>query len=353
LAIAQRLNAILLTQPEDCRYISGFTGSGGWSGTLFVSQDSAVLATDFIHLEQARQEAPDFDIVAIKNYAQGFAQLLSGNGKPGKVGFEADVLTVAEFRRLSEEADRARAELMPTEEIVASLRATKDEGEISCLLRAAFIADTAIDYIASEIRPGMTEKEVAWEIEKYIRGNGSEPVPFDIIVASGPNAALPHAKPSDRPISNGDPIILDIGARWKGYCSDLSRTLCLGARGDRFQAIWDLVLKAQLSAVDSIEVGMTGAQADGIAREVIGQGGYKDAFGHGLGHGVGLAVHERPKISLNSTDVIEENMAFTIEPGIYIAGWGAVRIEDTVVIRNGKVQPLTKAPKNPNPAEAS
>jgi Xaa-Pro aminopeptidase len=199
----------------------------------------------------------------------------------------------------------------------------------------------------------MTEKEVAWEIEKYIRDNGSEPIPFDIIVASGPNAALPHAKPTDRPISDGEPIILDIGARWKGYCSDLSRTLCLGLHDKRFQAIYNLVLKAQLSALDGIGAGMTGAQADGIARGVIDQGGYKDAFGHGLGHGVGLAVHERPRVSLNSVDVIQENMVFTVEPAIYIMGWGGVRIEDTVVIRNGKVQPLTKAAKNAYPTEAS
>lgn len=347
------LNAILLTQPENCRYISGFTGSSGPAATLLISQDSAVLATDFIHFEQAKQEASDFDVITVKNSSQGFAQLLSGSGKLGKVGFEANVLSVAEFRRLSEEADKARAELVPTEEIMESLREVKDEDEISCILRAAFIADAAIGYIAGEIHSGMTEKEVAWEMEKYLRDNGSEPIPFDIIVASGPNAALPHGKPTDRPISDGEPIILDIGARWKGYCSDLSRTLCLGLRGERFQSICDLVLKAQLSALDSIGAGMTGAQADGIARGVIDQGGYKDAFGHGLGHGVGLAVHERPRVSLNSTDVIQENMVFTVEPAIYIVGWGGVRIEDTVVIRNGRVQPLTKATKNANPAEAS
>jgi len=365
LAIAQRLqrlrqqltdkhlSAILLTQPENCRYISGFTGSSGPAGTLLISQDNAVLATDFIHFEQARQETPDFDVIAVKNSSQGFAQLLSGNGKLGKVGFEANVLSVADFRRLSEEADKARVELVPTEEIMESLRGVKDEDEISCILRAAFVADTAIDHMAGEIHSGMTEKEVAWEIEKYLRDNGSEPIPFDIIVASGPNAALPHAKPTDRPISKGEPIILDIGARWKGYCSDLSRTLCLGPRGERFQAIYDLVLKAQLSALDGIRAGMTGAQADGLARGVIEKGGYMDAFGHGLGHGVGLAVHERPRVSLNSADVIQENTVFTVEPAIYIVGWGGVRIEDTVLIRNGRVQPLTKATKNANPAEVS
>jgi Xaa-Pro aminopeptidase len=365
LAIAQRLqrlrqqlaekglNAILVTQPENCRYISGFTGSSGPAATLLISQDSAVLATDFIHFEQAEQEATDFDVITVSNSSQRFAQLLSGNGELGKVGFEANVLSVAEFRRLCEEADKARVEMVPTEEILDCLRAVKDEDETSCILRAAFIADTAIAYIADEIHSGMTEKEVAWEIEKYIRENGSEPLPFDIIVASGPNAALPHAKPTDRPISQGEPIILDIGARWKGYCSDLSRTLCLGPHGGRFQAVYDLVIQAQAAALDSIEAGMTGAQADGIARGVIDHAGYKDAFGHGLGHGVGLAVHERPRVSPASTDVIQENMVFTVEPAIYIAGWGGVRIEDTVVIRNGKAQLLTKATKNANPTEAS
>lgn len=351
--VEKSLNAILLTQPDNCRYISGFTGSSGPVATLLISQDSAVLATDFIHFEQARQEAPDFDVITISSSAQRFAHLLSGTGKLGKVGFEANVLSVAEFRGLSEEADRAKVELVPTEEIVDCLRAVKDEDEISCILRAAFIADTAIGYIAGEIHSGMTEKEVAWELEKYIRENGSQPLPFDIIVASGPNAALPHAKPTDRPISNGEPIIFDIGARWKGYCSDLSRTLWLGQCAERLQSIYDVVLHAQLSALDRIEAGMTGAQADGIARKVIDRAGYKDAFGHGLGHGVGLAVHERPRVSLTSADVIQENMVFTVEPAIYIAGWGGVRIEDTVVVRDGRVQTLTKAAKNANPAEVS
>ena len=347
------LSAVLLTQPENCRYISGFTGSSGPAATLLISQDSAVLATDFIHFEQARQEAPEFDVITINNSSQRFTQLLSSGGKLGKVGFEANVLSVAEFRRLSEEAEKVRVELVPAEETLDGIRAVKDEEEISCILRAAFIADTAINHIAGRIHPGMTEKEAAWETEKYIRENGSEPIPFDIIVASGPNAALPHAKPTDRPISAGEPVIFDIGARWKGYCSDLSRTFCLGPRNERFQAVYDLVLRAQMAALDGIEAGMTGAQADGIARGIIDEGGYKDAFGHGLGHGVGLAVHERPRVSSLSTDVVEENMVFTVEPGVYIVGWGGVRIEDTVVIRNGKVQLLTKAGKNPNPTETA
>ncbi len=349
----QGLDAIILTKPEDCRYLSGFTGSSGPAAMLFISAERAALATDFIHLEQARQESPGFTIVPVNASSRRFTELLSGGSLPGKVGFEADVVSVAEFRRLSDEADKAGVELVPTEGVVESLRTVKDEEEISCILRAAFIADTAMKHIAARLRPGMTEREAAWEVEKSLRDSGSEPLPFDIIVASGPNAALPHAKPTDRSIGESEPVILDIGARWKGYCSDLSRTMCLGEGPDRFRAVYDLVLRAQAAALDGVHPGMTGAQADGIARALIDGAGYREAFGHGLGHGVGLAVHEKPRVSLSSADVIEENMVFTVEPGVYVAGWGGVRIEDTVVIRDGRAQPLTRASKDPRPAEAS
>lgn len=348
----QGLDAIILTKPEDCRYLSGFTGSGGPAAMLLVSADRAALATDFIHLEQARREAPAFTIIPAGGSSRRLTELLAGGPPPGKAGFEADVVPVAEFRRLSEEAQKAGLELVPTEGVVDELRMVKDEDEISCVLRAAFMADAAMTHISSRLRPAMTEREAAWEVERCLREGGSEPLPFDIIVASGPNAALPHAKPTDRPFSEGEPIIFDIGARWKGYCSDLSRTLCLGPAPDRLRAIYGLVLRAQAAALEGIRAGMTGSQADGIARAVISQEGYGDAFGHGVGHGVGLAVHERPRVSLNSADVIEENMVFTVEPGIYIAGWGGVRIEDTVVIRNGRAQPLTRSGKEARPTEA-
>ncbi len=354
LQLAERgLDAIILTKPEDCRYLSGFTGSGGPAAMLLISADRAALATDFIHLEQARQEAPGFTIIPVGGSSRRLTELLSGGPPPARVGFEADVISVAEFRRLSQEAGMAGLELVPTEGVVDALRMVKDEEEISCVLRAAFMADTAMACIASRIRPAMTEREAAWEVEKSLRQSGSEPLPFDIIVASGPNAALPHAKPTDRPFSEGEPIIFDIGARWKGYCSDLSRTLCLGPVPDRLRTVYDLVLQAQAAALDGIRAGMTGAQADGMARSVIDAAGHGEAFGHGLGHGVGLAVHERPRVSLNSADVIEENMVFTVEPGVYIAGWGGVRIEDTVVIRNGRAQPLTRSGKDARPPEAS
>jgi Xaa-Pro aminopeptidase len=337
------LDGIIITQPDNCRYISGFTGSGG---TILVSQSTAILVTDFIYAEQAKQEAPPFHIIVAANSAQRFSLLLSDQaGK--RLGFEPNILTFSDHQRLAEEAGKAHSTIVPAEGMIDSLRSVKEAEELALIEKAAALADSAVRYIMAEIRPGMTEKEAGWEIEKYLRERNSEAVPFDIIVASGPNAALPHARPTERPISTSEPIIIDLGARVEGYCSDISRTLCLGHRDDTFRRIYDLVLEAQLAAMANIEAGMTGARVDGLARTVIEHGGYKEAFGHGLGHGLGLAVHEEPRIGPNSTAVIAENAVFTIEPGIYISGWGGVRIEDTVLIEKGKARPLTRAPKTP------
>jgi len=191
----------------------------------------------------------------------------------------------------------------------------------------------------------MSEKEVAWEIEKFLREKGSEPIPFDIIVASGSNSALPHAKPSPRTIHSGEPVVIDIGARCGGYCSDLSRTICLGTADDTFNKVYDTVVEAQLTAMAAIREGMSGGEIDNLARMVIKQAGYGEAFGHGLGHGIGLAPHELPRLGLNSLDHLADGMVFTIEPGIYLVGWGGVRIEDIVVMEGGKIRVISKARK--------
>ena len=343
--LERSLDAIIITQPENCRYVSGFTGSSGSAGTLLISHDSAILATDFIHFEQAKQEAPDFDIVITGNHAQRFAVLLSRQ-RIEKLGFEANFLCFADYQRLAEEASNMHSGIVATTGIVELIRAVKEEDELAFLEKAAGLADGAVGHIMAEIHPGMTEKEAAWSMERYLRERNSEPVPFDIIVASGPNAALPHAKPTERTISNSEPIVIDLGARVNGYSSDLSRTLCLGDQGDTFPKIYNLVLQAQLSAISNLEVGMTCSQVDSLARTLIEQGGYQEAFGHGLGHGVGLAVHEEPRLAPNSSSTIMENMVFTIEPAIYLSGWGGVRIEDMVLVEKGKARLLTKTPRN-------
>ena len=339
--LEKELDAILISQPENYRYLSGFTGS---AGCLVVACDSTVLATDSIHFEQAKIEAVGFEIVRVKSRTEGFAELMRGR-QIGRVGFEADNISFTECQRLAEEAEKLHIQLVPTEGLVEVLRMVKEEEEISCLVRAAEIANAALEHIAQEIRPGMKERETAWEAEKFLRENGSEAIPFEVVVASGPNAALPHARPTERVISPGEPVVIDLGARMNGYSSDLSRTLCLNAGGETFTEIYDLVLQAQLSALEGLEAGMTGEQVDNLARKIIQQAGYGDAFGHGLGHGVGLAVHEGPRLGPNSTDVLREQMVFTIEPGVYIPGWGGVRIEDTVMLDKGRVKMLTTASK--------
>ena len=251
------------------------------------------------------------------------------------------------YRQLTETLDKLKIplKLVPLDGTVESLRAVKEPEEIEFIMKAAEISDRAFQYIEARIKAGMTEIEVAWEIEKFLRDNGSQTLPFNVIVASGPNSALPHARPTSRPIQTGEPILLDIGARVSGYCSDLSRTICLGTPDDTFKKIYDIVLGAQLAVTAIIKEGMTGEQVDSLARTIIEQAGYGKAFGHSLGHGVGIAPHESPRLGPGSVETITSGMVFTNEPGIYLPGWGGIRIEDLVVMENGKIRVISKARK--------
>ncbi|MBA7618199.1 Aminopeptidase YpdF [subsurface metagenome] len=334
------LDAILVSQGENRRYLSGFTGSAGF---LLISEGKAIQATDFRYVEQAQGQAPDFEIFQIQGELPVWLPDLASSLNVKRIGFEAGNISFSTYRRLAATMDEKR--LVPTEEMVESLRAVKDERELELITRAVELTDDAFEAIAPRISPGMKEKEVAWEIEKLLREKGSESLPFPSIVASGPNAALPHATPSERPILDGEPVVIDIGARIEGYCSDLSRTICPGNKDKTFAKVYDLVLGAQLTAIATIEAGMSGEQADALARTVIEQGGYGEAFGHGLGHGVGLAPHEQPRLGRGSSTVLSDGMVFTIEPGIYVKGWGGVRIEDLAVMEKGKVRVLSKAKK--------
>jgi len=221
----------------------------------------------------------------------------------------------------------------------------KDDNELAAHSKAAEIVDIAFEQLMSRIKSGMTEKEIAWVLESLIRENGSGAIPFGIIVASGTNAAFPHFSATDRKINVGEPITMDFGARVDGYCSDITRTVCMGKPDSKLIDIYNLVLNAQMKAIKEIKSGMTGEQADEIARSVIEKAGYGEYFGHGLGHGIGLDVHEEPRLAENSTDTLADGMVFSIEPGIYIPGWGGVRLEDMVVLENGNVKTLTNAVK--------
>jgi Xaa-Pro aminopeptidase len=339
----REIDAIFISQPDSRRYLSGFDGSAGY---LLITTREAVLATDFRYLEQAQKQAPDYEIFEISsNIVDWFPKLVSGVSLK-RLGFEAGHITFACYRQLSDILSKAplQLKLVPMDGLVESLRMIKGPEEIELISQAAAISDAAFEYIEGMIHPGMSEQAVAWEIEKFMRERGSQAVPFDIIVASGPNSALPHARPSSRPINSGEPIIIDLGARIGGYSSDLTRTLCLGL-DRKFSAVYDTVLGAQLTAIAIIREGMTSAEADRMARIVIEEAGYGKAFGHALGHGIGLSPHERPRLGPNSDEQLTDGMMFTIEPGIYFSGWGGVRIEDLVLMESGKVRVISKSRK--------
>jgi Xaa-Pro aminopeptidase len=341
----KEVDALLISQLQNVRYLSGFTGSSGW---LLISGQDAILATDFRYVEQAEREASGFEITQIRQELHDWLPALASDLGWRRLGFEASSVSYDDYHKLSQAIKTKQVDLalVPTTGIVERLRSIKEPEELVLIRKAVELADAAFEQVKPTIRPGVTEKEIAWEIEKILRQKGSEGVPFEIIVASGSNSALPHARPTGKTLCFGEPVLIDMGARVGGYCSDLSRTLFLGKLNKTFREIYSIVLKAQATAMAGIRSDMDASQADRLARSIIEQAGYGDAFGHGLGHGVGLAVHELPRVGLSSSDSFADGMVFTIEPGIYLAGQGGVRIEDMVVLEGGEARPLTKAGKD-------
>ena len=334
------IDGLVVSSRENVRYLLGFAGSAGW---IFVSREDAVLATDSRYIEHASATIPVGSVRLSTNGLPDTVAELVVESHCAACGFEADNLTHSLAASLQDRLNSRKTgyELHPTERLVDRLRMTKDSSELALIQQAAKLADGALEHVRSVLRPGMTELEAAWEIEKWLREHGSEPVPFNVIAASGPNSALPHAVPGSRKIRNGDPVVFDLGARVGGYCSDLTRTLFVGEPDEAVRRIYGIVLQAQRAALSGVRSGMTAMDADALARDIISGAGYSEYFGHGLGHGVGLAVHEYPTVSLRSADTLQEMMVFTIEPGIYVPGIGGVRIEDTVVLRGGSAKTLT------------
>jgi len=340
----EEIDGILISQAENRRYLSGFDGSAGF---LLITPKEKILATDFRYTAQAKNQAPGYELFSANDDIANWFPKLAAELRVKRLGFEAKDVSFARHRQLYDILNKGKSQLklIPVEGMVESLRAIKEPEEIELITKAAEIADAAMEYIQDKIQAGMTEEEIAWEIEKFMREKGSQTIPFDVIVASGKNTALPHAQPSTKAINSGEPVMIDIGARIGGYGSDLSRTICIGTPDDKFKKLYDIVLGAQLGAMAIIKEGMTGAEADNLARVMIEEAGYAEAFGHGLGHGVGLAPHEQPRLGPGSSDKLAEGMVFTIEPGIYLDGWGGVRIEDLVIMEEGKVREISKARK--------
>ena len=339
------IDALLISQPENLLYLSGFTGSSGW---LLISEQNAILATDFRYVEQAKEESTYFQILQIKREFRDWLPGLVSDLGWHKLGFEANSISYESYHKISEaiKSRQVSLELVPTTGIVDQLRSIKEPEELQFITEAVALTDAVFEQAKVIIHPSMTEKELSWEIEKSLRQEGSEGMPFEIIVASGPNSALPHARPTEKIIGSGEPILIDMGAKINGYCSDFSRTLVLGKADKSLHEIYNIVLEAQITAIERVESGMDASQADRLARSVIEQAGYGDAFGHGLGHGVGLAVHEFPSLGPSSSDSLADGMVFTIEPGIYLTGQGGVRIEGMVVLENGRATVLSKSKRD-------
>lgn len=346
------LGALLVTNPENRRYLSGFTGhdSGADSaGALLVTGAQVTLLTDGRYTEQAEGECSGVRVVRRDgDFAALAAQLLRESGA-GRAGFEAAHLTVASRDDLDSAlaaGEGARPELVPTRQVVERLRVVKDAAELDAIERAVAITDETFLHLTGYLQPGLTERQVAREVERYMLEHGAEGLAFDTMVASGPNAALPHATPTERALALGEPIIIDMGARYGGYCSDMTRTVCLGEPGAEAQRIYEAVLRAQEACVRGLRPGLNGKEADALARDALAQEGYGEQFLHGLGHGLGLEIHEDPRLKKTGEEyVLEPGMAVTVEPGAYLTGWGGVRIEDTVVVTEDGARVLTKSPK--------
>jgi Xaa-Pro aminopeptidase len=340
----KELDAILVSQPDNLYYLSGCEGLEGY---LLVIDSKAVIATDFRYMEQVERQSPHCERFRISGkMADWLPGLLTGlNIK--RLGFESNHVSFTTHEQMIDILKKAQliAVLIPVEGMVESLRRIKDPTEVKYIEQAVKITDAVYEYAEKIIHPGMTEKALSWEIEKFMREKGSQTVPFELIVAAGPNAALPHARPSDYVIQANQPIVIDIGSKVNFYGSDLTRTLCIGRPDNTFTRVYNTVLQAQQTAIAQIKAGMTGAEADAIARQIIALAGYGEAFGHSLGHGIGLVTHEKPTLSLNSNDILTNGMVFTVEPGIYLSGWGGVRIEDDVVMENDRLRVISSARK--------
>lgn len=337
-----RIDGLLITSPANRRWLSGFSGS---AGTLLVTANKAILSTDSRYWQQAEMQAPEFEIYRSQAAKEDFKKFLNMSGAT-RIGYEAKHVSVAEHRVFKREKGFQWRGLAAT---VEPFRAIKTADELTHIQSAARIADDTVAQFPRIAKLGVTERLIAWELEKFMRDQGADKPGFDIIVASGPNSALPHHRPGDRQLAAGDIVVVDLGAEVNGYRSDVTRTFFLGQPPDEaFQNIFDIVHRAQLAAIGGIRAGVNGKEVDSLARDVIKSAGHGEHFGHGTGHSLGLEIHEFPRFSVNSArDILSAGMVMTVEPGIYLAGYGGVRIEDLILVTEDGSSYLSNAPKSP------
>ncbi|GEK36492.1 M24 family metallopeptidase [Enterococcus thailandicus] len=335
----ENLDSFLVTSPYNLRYLTNFTGT---TGLAVITLDKAFFITDFRYTEQAANQAQGFEI--IKNVGPIFDEVadLVKRENLNALAFEETTVSFLEYSVLEEIIN---AELIPVSGMIEELREVKDEEEIAIIEKACSIADMAYDHILKMIRPGMTEIEVANQVDFYMRSLGATSVSFDTIVASGLRSAMPHGVASEKVIEQGDLITLDFGCYYQGYVSDMTRTFAIGDPGEKLKEIYQIVLDAQLAVLDAAKPGLTGIQLDAVARDYITKYGYGEAFGHSTGHGIGLEIHEGPNVSSRAEKQFVPGNVITDEPGIYLPGIGGVRIEDDLLITKEGNRVLTHSPK--------
>jgi len=335
-------DAILIENKYNAQYITGYTGD---TGCVFISRREKNLYTDFRYIFQASNEATGYKVIDVQNekYTKLIAEAIIGGGYQS-VAFVGSELTYKDYMAYTAAAPGVR--FVSIEDEVDRLRMVKNAYEIEQIKMAEHVGDETFTKILGDIRPGMTELLVAAKLEYYMKEFGAEDVSFPSIVASGINSSMPHATPTRKALEAGDFVTLDFGCKYNGYCSDMTRTIVLGKATDKQKDIYKVVRDAQMNVLGNVKAGMTGIEVDKLARDVIDDAGYGGCFGHGTGHGVGLAIHELPRASTRYDKAIEEDMTLTVEPGIYVEGYGGVRIEDLVVVkRDGHVN-LTGSDKD-------
>ncbi len=335
------LDAMLLTSEANCYYATGFMGEG----IALVTRRGSWYFTDSRYTEAAGMAIGNAAVIREVSREKPFSALineaLAASGAE-KVGFEDQRMTVAEHAVYSE---KLHCTLTPASALMTELRSSKDEEELSCMTAAQRIAEGALAQILKEIRPGMTEKEIAARLNYLMVSAGAEKTSFDTIVASGPNGSMPHAVPGMRKVREGDFITMDFGCVYKGYCSDMTRTVALGRPSDEMRNVYDIVLQAQLAGIAAARAGVTGAAIDGAARKVIQDAGYGSCFGHSFGHSLGIDIHEAPNAAPGNDKPMPDGAVVSAEPGIYLPGRFGVRIEDVMILRPDGARIITKAPK--------
>ncbi len=335
-----QLPALWITDSYNRAYMTGFTGSSGY---VLVTLDRAFLLTDFRYRVQAKTQAGHCEIVEhASNVKLTILEILHELGIQ-QLAFEQTHLTYQDY--LDYTAQLADIQFIPVKSPIYELRIIKDTEELRIMQEAAHLADAAFSHICTKLQPGISEKAIALELEIFIRQQGGTSTSFDTIVASGERSALPHGVASERKLQKNEFLTLDFGAYLKGYCSDLTRTVMMGQPSDKHRDVYQIVLEAQMNVLDHLKPGMTGAQGDALARDVIEHYGYGDQFGHGTGHGLGMQIHEAPRLSKQDMTILRPGMVVTVEPGIYLPGFGGVRIEDDVLITDTGIQRLTHANK--------